>query len=63
MSLPQTAVTLVGHGEDVRRKLPHLVFAVQVDGVGVIQARYRLVGVHGGQDGADVGLRETRTDC
>lgn len=57
MPLPQAAVTLVGHGKDVRRQLPHLVLAVQVHCGAVIQARYLLVGIHCRQDRTDVGLR------
>lgn len=54
--LPQAAVALAGHGENVRRQLPHLVPAVQLHRRAVVQAADLLVGVDGGQDGADVGL-------
>lgn len=60
MSLPQAAVTLIGHSEDMRRQLPHLVFAVQIDCSTVVQARYLLVGIYSSQDGANVGLREVK---
>lgn len=60
VSLPQAAVTLIGHSEDVRRQLPHLVFAVQIDCSAVVQAGYLLVGIYCCQDRADVGLREVR---
>lgn len=58
--LPQAAVTLVGHGKDVRRQLPHLVLAVQVDCSAVIQARYLLVGIYCRQYRTNVGLRELK---
>lgn len=58
--LPQAAVTLVGHGKDVRGQLPHLVFAVQIDCSAVIQARYLFVGIYRCQDRTDVGLREMK---
>lgn len=60
MPLPQAAITLIGHSEDMRRQLPHLVFAVQIDCGPVVQARYLLVGVYSCQDGANVGLREVK---
>ena len=60
MSLPQAAVTLVGDGKDVRRQLPHLVFAVQVDCSAVVQAHYLLIGIHCSQDRTYVGLREMK---
>lgn len=62
MSLPQAAVALVGHGKDVRRQLPHLVFAVQVNGSAVVQARYLLIGIYCSQDGANVSLKEEKND-
>lgn len=61
MSLPQAAVALVRHGEDVRRQLPHLVFAVQSNCSGVVEPCYLLIRVHCCQDGADVGLRAQKT--
>lgn len=62
VSLPQAAVTLVGHGEDVRRQLPHLVFAVQVDCSALVQARYLLIGIYCRQDRTNVGLREVKKE-
>lgn len=58
MSLPQAAVTLIGHSKDMRRQLPHLVFAVQIDCCAVIQASYLLIGIYCCQDRTDVGLKE-----
>lgn len=58
VSLPQTAVTLVGHSKDMRRQLPHLVFTVDVDCGAAVQAGYPLIGIYCSQDRADVGLRE-----
>lgn len=58
MSLPQAAVTLIGHSEDVRRQLPHLVFAVQIHCSAVVQAADLLVGIYCCQDRTNVGLRE-----
>lgn len=60
MSLPQAAVTLVGHSEYMRRQLPHLVFAVEVDCSAVVQASYLLVGIYRRQDRTNVGLREMK---
>lgn len=57
MSLPQAAVTLVCHGEDVRRQLPHLVFAVQSNGSGIVKACDLFVRIDCCQDGSDVRLR------
>lgn len=54
--LPQRAVALIGHGEDVRRDLAQVVLAVALHGGSVVQARQQLVGVHRRQDGADVRL-------
>lgn len=54
--LPQAAVTLVGHGEDVRRQLAHLVFAVQVDRSAVVQACYLLIWVYRRENRTYVGL-------
>lgn len=55
--LPQRAVALVSHGEDVGADLAQVVAAVQLHGGAVVQAGQRLVGVHRRQDGADVRLR------
>lgn len=55
--LPQRAVALVGHGEDVRRDLAQAVAAVARHRLPVVQRRQQLVGVDRRQDGADVGLR------
>lgn len=44
----------------MRRQLPHLVFAVQVDCSAVVQAGYLLVGIYCGQDRTNVGLREMK---
>lgn len=57
MALPQAAVALVGNGEDVRRKLAQVAPAVALHGGTLVQAGDGLVGVHGGDDGADVGLQ------
>lgn len=59
--LPQRAVALVGHGEDVRRDLAQVVLAVALHGGSVVQARQQLVGVHRRQDGADVRLGRGET--
>lgn len=55
--LPQAAVALVGDGEDVRRELAQMAPAVQLHGGTLVQAGDGLIGVHGGDDGADVGLQ------
>lgn len=55
--LPQASVTLVGDGEDVGGELPQVAPAVALHGGRLVQAGDGLVGVHGGKDGADVGLR------
>lgn len=57
MPLPQAAVTLVGDREDVGGQLPQVAPAVPLHGGALIQASDGLVGVHGGDDGADVGLQ------
>lgn len=57
MALPQAAVALVGHGEDVRGQLPQVALAVALHGGALVQAGDGLVGVQGGDDGADVGLQ------
>lgn len=57
VSLPQAAVTLVCHSEDVRRQLPHLVFAVQSNGSGIIQACDLFIWIDCCQDRSDVCLR------
>ena len=57
VTLPQAAVALVGDGEDVGGQLPQVAFAVALHGGTLIQASDGLVGVHGGNDGADVGLQ------
>lgn len=57
VALPQAAVALVGDGEDVGGQLAQVAPAVAIHGVPRVQARDGLVGVHGGDDGADVGLR------
>ena len=57
MALPQAAVALVGDGEDVGGQFTQVAPAVAMHGVPRVQARDGLVGVHGGDDGADVGLR------
>lgn len=57
VALPQAAVALVGDGEDVGGQLAQVAPAVAIDGVPRVQARDGLVGVHGGDDGTDVGLR------
>ena len=62
MPLPQAAVALIGHGEDVGRELPHVVAAVHVHRGAVVQTRDVLVGVHRGQDRADVGLGRRDAD-
>ena len=54
--LPQAAVALIGHGEDVGRELPHVVAAVHVHRGAVVQTWDLLVGIHRGQDGPYVGL-------
>lgn len=46
VSLPQAAVALVGHSEDMRRQLPHVMFAVQVDSSAIVQACYLLIGIY-----------------
>lgn len=56
MSLPQAAVTLIGHSKNMRRQLPHLVFAVQIDCSAFIQARYLLVGIYCCEDRTNVCL-------
>lgn len=60
MSLPQAAVTLIGHCENVRRQLPHLVFAVQLNCSAVIKACYLLVGIYCCQDRTNVCLSRTK---
>lgn len=57
VALPQAAVALVGHGEDVGGQLPQVALAVALHGGALIQAGDGLVGVQGGDDGADVGLQ------
>lgn len=58
--LPQRAVALVSHGEDVRRDLAQVVAAVERHHLALVQTRDQLVRVHRRQDGADVGLRTER---
>lgn len=57
MALPQAAVALVGDGEDVGGELPEVALAVALHGGALVQAGDGLVGVHGGDDGANVGLQ------
>lgn len=57
VALPQAAIALVGDGEDVGGQLAQVAPAVAIHGIPRVQARDGLVGVHGGDDGADVGLR------
>lgn len=57
VALPQAAVALVGHGEDVGGQLPQVALAVALHGRALVQAGDGLVGVHRGDDGADVGLQ------
>lgn len=57
IALPQAAVALVGDGEDVRRELAQMAPAVQLHGGALVQAGDGLIGVHRGDDGADVGLQ------
>lgn len=61
VALPEAAVALVGHGEDVRRNLSHVVLAVSLHGGAVVQARDALVGVHGGNYRTYVGLQAHST--
>lgn len=61
VALPQAAVALVGDGEDVGRQLPQVAPAVALHGGALVQAGDGLVGVHGGDDGADVGLQAQGT--
>lgn len=61
VALPEAAVALVGHGEDVRRNLSHVVLAVSLHGGAVVQARDALVGVHGGNYRTNVGLQAHST--
>lgn len=56
VSLPQAAVALVGDGEDVGGQLSQVTPAVALHGLMRVQAGDGLVGVHRGDDGADVGL-------
>lgn len=58
--LPQRAIALVRHGEDVRRDLAEVVAAVVRHSLVVVQTQEQLVRVHRRQDGADVGLRKER---
>ena len=57
VALPQAAIALVGDGEDVGGQLAQVAPAVAIHGIPRVQARDGLVGVHGGDDGADVGLQ------
>lgn len=57
MSLPQAAVTLVCHSEDVGRQLPHLVFAVQSNCTGIIKACDLFIWIDCCQDRPNVCLR------
>lgn len=57
VAFPEAAVALVGHGEDVRRDLSHVVLAVSLHGRAVIQPWDALVGVHGGNYRTNVGLQ------
>lgn len=60
VSLPQAAVTFIGHSEDVRRQLPHLVFAVQVHCRGIVQACYLLIWIYCSKNRTYVGLSDTQ---
>lgn len=57
MTLPEAAVALIRHGEDVRCNLSHVVLAVSLHGSTVIQARDGLVRVHRGHYGTNVCLQ------
>lgn len=57
VALPQATVALVGDSEDVGGQLPQVALAVLLHGGALVQACDGLVGVHGGDDGADVGLQ------
>lgn len=46
MSLPEAAVALVCHSEDVRWNLSHVVLAVSLHSGAVVQSRDALVRVH-----------------
>lgn len=61
VAFPEAAVALVGHGEDVRRHLSHVVPAVALHRRAIVQPRDALVGVHRGHDGANVGLQAHST--
>jgi hypothetical protein len=57
VTLPQAAVALVGNGKDVRRQLAQVMRAILLHGAAIVQAGDGLVGVHRGDDGADVSLQ------
>lgn len=57
MAFPDTAVALIGNGEDVWRELPQMVLGVQVHPLQVVHPGNLLVGVHRRQDAADISLR------
>lgn len=57
MALPKAAVALVGHSEDVRCNLSHVVLAVSLHGGAIVQSWDALVRVHRCNDGANVGLQ------
>lgn len=61
VALPEAAVALVGHGEDVGRDLSHVVPAVALHGGAVVQPRDALVGVHRGHYRTNVGLQAHST--
>lgn len=56
MTLPDATVAFVSHSEDVRGELPQVVLGVLVHPIEVVQPRDLLVGVHGGQNAADICL-------
>lgn len=57
MAFPDAAVAFIRYGEDVWRELPEMVLRVQVHPLQVVHPRNLLVGVHRGQDAADISLR------
>lgn len=61
VALPEAAVALVGHGEDVRCDLSHVVLAVSLHSRAVVQPRDALVGVHRGNYRTNVGLQAHST--
>lgn len=61
MALPKAAVALVSDGKDVRGQLAQVALAVVLHGGTLVQAGDGLVGVHGGNDGANVGLQAQDT--